>query len=164
MSIQLLDKQTIDNSAVTGNGLVTIWESAEIDPQQSDTAFDVYWKFENKLPDPEALVTQNSQFLAIQKKDIAGNWHTFWTQPQGFFKSEQGFEFSLEYGPNINNDSPEQPFESSLGDLIVAREYTKQGHVPDKIRFCIIVDERKYGEPGAFQSVDVTMEYRLFPV
>ena len=152
----------LSNAPVTGDGVFVLFESAPITTPTSTNSLQVVWNFDDLTPDGTNQSVSYSLKAVLERETSSGTWVPFWTQPLDLVIPEQGTGFILEYGPHILNFSPEQAFDMSDGQQIVSHEYTKQGHLPDTIRFCVLVRERGFNNtPGTtqFQSVKVSASY-----
>ena len=103
----------------------------------------------------------------VERKDDAGNWHPFHSLLEPYFAiqsdpSENGGiipDHVLSIGPNLEN--ADTPYDATDGVNVTSRESQKRGVCPDKIRFVVVVHERKFGTLGAFQDITFSIDYEL---
>jgi hypothetical protein len=169
---QLVANMVVDNTsmvegAITGNGKYHAYVSPSI-ATTNNQAIDALFAIHAFLPNRQGLGKAKATLL-MERQDDAGNWHTIHalyepvnaieydaTENGGIIPAQQ-----LSYGPNIFNLDGAVPIDSSDGVSIILRDHQKRGVLADHIRFCVIVHERDFGNVGAFQSLEFSLDYEL---
>lgn len=152
---------------IDSNGKYHAYVSPEISTNNNQ-AVEVVLKVHEFLPNRQGLGKAKCM-LIMERKDDAGNWHPIHSLYQSidaisFDETENGGiipDQQLSYGPNVFNLDGSVSIDASDGVNIISQDHQKRGVLADKIRFCVIIHERAYGLTGAFDSIEISLDYEL---
>lgn len=153
---------------ISGNGKYHAYRSAEISTN-NNKALDATLQVHSFLPNRQNL-GRSLCMMVLERKDDAGNWHPFHgmyhpLQAVSYDATENGGiipDQQLSYGPAIVNFDGAVSFDSSDGVNIIAQDHRKQGVLPDKIRFCVLIHEKVFDIPASkFASITFSIDYEL---
>lgn len=152
---------------ITGNGRYHAYRSDEISTNNAK-AVDAVLKVHSFLPDRTGLGKARAM-LIMERKDDGGNWHPVHSlfsplDAISYGPSENGGiipDQQLSYGPNVFNFDGSVSIDATDGANIISQDHMKRGVLPDKIRFCVLVHERDFGQAGAFSSITVSLDYEM---
>lgn len=162
-----VDNQNMVEGAITGNGAYHAYISAEI-ATNNNKACDADLTVHSLLPDRDGLGGARVS-LVMERKDDAGNWHPFAALHQPIY--------AISYGPTENGGTiPSQQlavspsiielesgrfYDITDGFNTIAQRHPIPATMPDKVRFCVLVHETKFGQTGAFSSLTFSLDYEL---
>ena len=134
----------------------------------NNQAIDAVLKIHSFLPNRQGLGKAKCT-LIMERQDDGGVWHPIHSLYQAvdaiaYDDTENGGiipDQQLSYGPNIFNLDGSVSIDASDGLNIISQDHQKRGVLADKIRFCVVVHERDFGNVGAFQSIDISLDYEL---
>lgn len=163
-TVSLLNNHTFNNTAVTENGQYNLYSSNAINNPTDANSLRVVVEYKNNLPDPESTVVKYNLVTIVESSDSQGNWYPLHYQYQPFVKEEAGGKHILVLEPSMFTFDEGVPSSIYDGVKNIAIESKKQGRLSDDFRICVFLNENGYGEPGAFQSVDVSLHYEIYNV
>ena len=107
--------------------------------------------------------------FSLERKGDDGSWHPL----HGLFETVDAVAYGpgenggiipeqeMTFGPNVDNVENRRPIDHSDGENIDHQDHPKNGVLPDFVRLVVIIHEKEFGGSGAFQSVNITVDYEL---
>lgn len=171
---QVADNVTITSvdAAVQGNGRYDLFVSDTFS-SNNNKAIDVDLNVLSLTPNRDNAATTGYGkavvTLIMERLDDGGNWHPVHSLYEPIRAVSIGAdnnggiipENQLSYGPNIFNFDGSVPIDASDGDNIIFKDHRKQGVMPAKFRFKLVLIEKEFGNGGAFDSITFNLDYEL---
>lgn len=171
---QLANNVTVTalDAGVTGNGRYHLYTSPDLS-DLNNKAIDINLQVTDVQPNRDGAATGNLGKAVItvmlERKDDGGNWHVVHTLFEPILAVQIGASenggiipaHQLSYGPNVLNLDGAKAIWSTDGVNSILADHQKRGVLPDVFRICVVVNEREFGNGGAFQSATFSLDYEL---
>jgi len=149
------------------NGRYVLYTSPKVNIPNGVADLEVAVRFEQNTPSSASGVAVSNNITAIlETEDDTGNWHPIHGMIEAFQGATSVLDIGgrfhlLSYAPSIISFD-QVPIDTFAGGEVVSRDHRKQGRMPDDFRVKLILEEkRSAGDPGQFQSIDVTLSYNI---
>lgn len=164
-STQTVCDQTINNTAITGNGIFTLFTSSTINNTFGLTSARLVLDYSSPNPADNGSNTITYSIGAILEGLQDSIWYPVAYQFEPYKgNSANGNQRIVVVQPGI------QSFDAGIDDIIwvgdttIARISRQQGRLPASLRLRIICKESGYGGSGAFQSMILKAMLEMYDV
>jgi len=166
LSNQTFTSADVINGPVDSNGSYKIYVSPKQSVANSITSLEVIVKYSNSTPVPGQEITNYSFNTVVETEDSAGEWHPIHAQIAEWRPSSSQTEQThiLTYGPHIMNFDASSPMDTDVGGDVISRDHHKQGILPDDFRVLVMYSEKRFGDPGQFQGIDLSVSFNTYAV
>jgi len=150
----IVSNHVVGNSAVTGNGKFTIYQSPTFANSGSYDSIMLNIVFQSLKPDPP--VSPGYSLLATIESSDSENppkWFPIAAMFEPVRRLQQGPRHVLVVQPNIYNFFEGAPVDYYDGQSVTTRISRQQGILGDNYRVILHIVETKYGTSDAFEEV-----------
>lgn len=162
-STQTLCDQTLNNTAITGNGVFTLFTSATINNSVGLASGRVILDYSSANPSDNGTNTITYAITAVLEGLQDSVWYPVAYQFEPYKgNSANGNQRIMVVQPGI------QAFDAGIDDIIwvgdttIARVSRQQGKLPTALRLKMVCKENGFGGSGAFQSVVVKAMLEMY--